>query len=157
MGWFLEGRLSKTYLLKGIKRLDHLRFCRAEVFREIENAQEHDYHRLFSVSLMLGTSLTAIKGLTSSERGEPLLTLVRPEECQNLAGSAYVSAAEINRFKSKYLTSGLVGRMFGIHSAVAKRTLRTLGVQTIANPKVLGTNVYNRSDVMAVASYLYEA
>lgn len=154
MGWFLDGKLSKTRLLKGVKRLDHLRFCRAEVSVEIGAAQKHDYHRLFSVSLMLGTSLNAIKCFVSRNGGEPLLTPVVPEECEKLAGSAYVSAAEIDKFKAKYLTSGLVGRRFGINSAVARRILKALGVQTIADPRLLGTHVYHRSDVMAVASYL---
>ncbi len=152
MGWFLDGKLTKTFLLHGVKRLDHLRFCRAEVTGQIEEAQDHDYHRLFSVSLMLGASLTAIKRLTSRENGAPLLIPVDPKKCKNLAGSAYVSAAEIERFKAKYLTSGLVGRKFGIHSSSALRALRQAGIERVADPMLLKTSVYRREDVLSVAS-----
>lgn len=119
-----------------MKRLDHLRFCHEEVFAQIQNAQDHDYHRLFSVSLMLGASLTAIKRLISSDHGAPSLISVKPEKCENLPGSAYVSAAEIEKFKAKYLTSGLVGREFGINSASARRALKTSGHRTSCRPQV---------------------
>ena len=152
MGWFLDGKLPKTYLVNGVQRLDHLRFCHAEVASQIDEAQDHDYHRLFSVSLMLGASLTAIKRLTSRENGAPLLIPVEPEKCKNLPGSAYVSAAEIERFKTKYLTSGLVGRKFGIHSSSARRALRQAGIEPVADPALLKTFVYLREDVLSVAS-----
>ncbi|MEP3920465.1 TniQ family protein [Ascidiaceihabitans sp.] len=152
MGWFLDGKLSKTYLLRGVQRLDHLRFCHAEVTGQIDEAQDHDYHRLFSVSLMLGASLTAIKRLTSRENGAPLLALVDPEKCKNLPGSAYVSAAQIERFKAKYLTSGLVGREFGINSASARRILKQAGILPVVDPALLKTFVYLREDVLSVAS-----
>jgi hypothetical protein len=45
----------------------------------------------------------------------PWLMTAEPAAFGKLAGSAYVSAVEIEKFKSKYLTSGLIGRMFGIN------------------------------------------
>jgi hypothetical protein len=122
------------------------------VLAQIEEAQDHDYHRLFSVSLMLGASLTAIKRLTSHEDGPPLLIPVAPGKCENLPGSAYVSAAEIDRFKAKYLTSGLVGRKFGINSASARRALKQAGIVPVIDPALLKTFVYLREDVFSVAS-----
>lgn len=91
------------------KRLDHLRFYHAAVTGQIGEAQDHNYQALFSVSLMRGASSTVTKRLTSTGNGTPLLIPVAPEKCKNLPGSAYVSAAEIEWFNAKYLTSGLVG------------------------------------------------
>jgi len=152
MGWVLDGKLPKTYLLHGVKRLDHLRFFHADVTSQIDEAQDHDYQRLFAVSLMLGASLNAIKRLTSRKNGAPLLVLVDPKKCKNLAGSAYVSAAEIERFKAKYLTSGLVGREFGVNSASARRTLKQAGIVPVVDPALFKTFVYLREDVLSVAS-----
>tara|TARA_R110000787_G_scaffold257144_1_gene362353 strand:+ start:542 stop:1129 length:588 start_codon:yes stop_codon:yes gene_type:complete len=154
MSWFLEGKLPKTCLLQGIKRLDCLRFCHADVFEEIEKSQGHDFHRLNSVASMLGTSLTAVKKLISPTEGGPLLMTVEPAVSGKLAGSAYVSAAEIERFKAEYLTPGLVGRMFGVNWTVVRRILKQQGVEPVADPKLLGVWVYRRRDVLSVASYL---
>ena len=96
--------------------------------------------------------MTGIKRLTSRENGAPLLVPVAPEKCRNLPGSAYVSAAEIERFKAKYLTSGLVGREFGINSASARRTLKQAGIVPVVDPALLKTFVYLREDVLSVAS-----
>lgn len=73
------------------------------------------------------------------------------------AGSAYVSGVEIERFKSKYLTPGLIGRMFGIHSAAARRILKANDVDPVHDPKELGACIYRRRDVMSVAPYLEAA
>jgi hypothetical protein len=157
MGWFLDGKLPKTYLLGGVQRLDHLRFCRADVLGEIEESQGHDFHRLDSVASMLGTSLSAIKILTSQIEGGPWLIPVKTAAFERLAGSAYVSATEIEKFKSKYLTSGLVGRMFGINSEVARRILTAHAINPVIDPKLLKAWVYKRSEVLSVATYLAAA
>lgn len=157
VGWFLDGKLPKTCLLNGEKRLDHLRFCRSELLGLFQDANNRDCHRLFVVSQMLGTNLTAIKRLTSTENGGPWLKPVGTEECKMRAGSAYVSGVEIERFKSKYLTPGLIGRMFGIHSAAARRILKANDVDPVHDPKELGACIYRLRDVMSVAPYLEAA
>lgn len=150
-------KLPKTCLLHGVKRLDHLRFCHADVFDEIEEAQEHDFHRLSSVALILGTNLQPVKKLTSHTDGGPWLKPVEPGAFGKLAGAAYVSQAEIERFKSKYLTSGLIGRMFGINWNVASRILKQKGVDPVIDPKWLGADVYRRHEVLSVAKGLAAA
>ena len=71
-----------------------------------------------------------------------------------LAGSAYVSTAEIERFKAEYLTLGLVGRMFSINWTVVRRILKQRGVEPVADQKLLGVRVYWRRDVLSVVSHL---
>ena len=62
--------------------------------------------------------------------------------------------AAIERFKAKYLTSGLVGRQFGINSASARRALEQAGIKPVVEPTLFKTFVYLREGVLSVASVL---
>lgn len=59
---------------------------------------------------------------------------------RDLLGTAYVSSAEIERFKERYATLGLVSRSFGINHRTAR---------PVIDPEWLGARDYLRADVDA--------
>ena len=103
------------------------------------------------VAIQLGVDLDVVKRLVSPEGGAPMLALVPPQDCVGRRGKAYVSTAEINRFKADYLTLGRAAEAIGIHPLAAK-TVFDGALDPICDPAILGVRLYRRQDVEAFCS-----
>lgn len=66
-----------------------------------------------------------------------------------IAGTAYLYSTEIERFKERYTTLGLVGRSFGINHRTARTVVEATGVEPVIDPDWLGARVYLRADIDA--------
>lgn len=157
MRWLLDGELPKTCLLRGVKGIDHLRFCCSEVATKIKENQEYDMYSLTSVSAALGIPRTAVRRLISTENGGPWLTAIDRGGSSRDAGSMYFSRAEIEHFREMYLTPGLIGRMFGINWNIARRVLKESNIDTVCDPSWVGAEIYRRDEVLSIAQDLEAA
>ncbi|MFU8863978.1 MAG: TniQ family protein [Rhodobacterales bacterium] len=156
IAWQIGGRLRKTCLLDGIKRFDNLRFCLTEIRQIVDESRGRDPHRLTSVAKMLCMNLPAVKQLVSRKKGGPWLQLVSGRAAGELRGKAYVAHAELERFKERYTTPGLVARSFGMNHRTVLKALDATGVETAFDPHWLGARVYLRAEVDAQTSNLLE-
>nr|WP_309504216.1 TniQ family protein [uncultured Roseovarius sp.] len=154
IGWHVAGRLKQTGLLNGIKRLDHLRFRLSEIRHLVAVSRGHNLHRLTAVAQILGTNLGAVKRLVSSQRGGPWLGAVPANMTHHLSGKAYVSSTEIDRFKERYATLGLVARSFSMNHRTARTVVEANGAEPVIDPDWLGARVYRRADIDAQADNL---
>lgn len=145
--WQLDGKLTGTLLLNGVPRLDHLRFDYAVAKALITARRCPELHRLASVALMLGISLKAVKKLVAFDDGGPWLNPTAAEIVAGLAGGAYVSLTEINRFETEYATLGMIARSVGVHARAVKRLLAQRSIQPRFDPAWLGSVIYRKSDV----------
>ncbi|ETD89215.1 hypothetical protein ACTTAL_11450 [Rhodobacter capsulatus] len=146
--WQLEGRLRKTRRLGSSYRIDGLRFCQDEIRALTRGRSRPDLHRLIIVAVPLGVDLKVVKRLVTADGSAPRLALVPPQDCLGLRGKAYVSTAEINRFKSDYLTLGRAAEAIGMHPSAAK-TLLDGSLAPVCDPAVLGVRLYWRQDFEA--------
>ena len=149
IAWQIGGRLRRTCLLDGIKRFDNLRFCLAEIRQIVDETRGRDPHRLTSVAKILCMNLPAVKQLVSRKRGGPWLQLVSGKAASELRGRAYVAHAELERFKERYTTPGLVARSFGMNHRNVLKALDANGVEPALDPHWLGARVYLRAEVDA--------
>ncbi|ULB10230.1 TniQ family protein [Cereibacter azotoformans] len=146
--WQLEGQLRKTHRIGASHRIDGLRFCLDEIRTLVRARSRTDLHRLTVVAIRLGVQLEVVKRLVSADGGAPLLALVPPQQCRGLQGRAYVSTAEIERFKADYLTLGRAAEVIGMHPLSA-RVLLDGALAPVRDPAVLGVRLYRRHDVEA--------
>ncbi|WP_262386642.1 hypothetical protein [Roseobacter fucihabitans] len=156
IGWQVTGKLKETGLLKGFKRLDHLRFRLSEIRQLVDVSRWHDLHRLTAVAQILGTNLGAVKLLISGKRGGAWLAAALAKMTRGLPGSAYVSSTEIECFKERYTALGLVGRSFCLNHRKARTVVEANGVEPVIDPDWLGARVYLRADVDAQADNLFQ-
>lgn len=144
--WQIEGQLKHTRLIGADHRIDRLRFSLAEV-RVLARARAGtDLHRLTVVADRLGLTLLAVKQLTASEGGEPLLPLVPKEDCVGRQGAAYVSTAAIEKFVASYASLSHVARLMGVHPKTASLVLDER-VSPVSHPSAAGIRLYHRQDI----------
>ncbi|QCP85618.1 hypothetical protein EYE35_08010 [Cereibacter sphaeroides] len=146
--WQLEGQLRKTRRIGASHRIDGLRFCLDEIRALVRARSRTDLHRLTVVAIRLGVQLEVVKRLVSADGCAPLLALVPPQECRGLQGRAYVSTAEIERFKADYLTLGRAAEVMGMHPLSA-RALLDGRLAPVRDPAVLGVRLYRCQDIEA--------
>lgn len=156
IGWQVAGKLKETGLLKGVKRFDHLRFRLPEIRQLVDVSRGHDLQRLTVVARILGTNLGAVKLLISKKRSGPWLAAAPAKMTRELPGTAYVSSTEIERFKERYITLGLVGRTFGMKHRIARTVVEAHGIEPVIDPNWLGARVYLRADIDAQAENLFQ-
>jgi hypothetical protein len=149
--WYLSGQLCGTRLLKGIRRLDHLRFDRAAILSLAKDRRGPDLNRITVVAAILGIAPKSVKKMLENRMGGPWLSTASASATTGLQGKAYVSTAEIERFLAEYITLALIARQLGRHSTSVLRELQEVGIVPTIDAAYLGTRIYRRSDV---ASFL---
>ncbi|WP_156317425.1 hypothetical protein [Cypionkella psychrotolerans] len=95
----------------------------------------------------MGITLNAVKKLVAFGDGGPWLNATAAEIVAGLAGGAYVSLTEINRFETEYATLGMIARTVGVHACAVKRLLAQRIIQPTFDPAWLGSVIYRKSDV----------
>lgn len=154
IGWQVDGSLQRTRLMGGIKRLDNLRFCLAEIRDLIDQTRGPDMHRLKSVIRILGISNAACRRLISEQGGGPWLFPALEKASNGHREAICISTAELERFKDKYVTSALLGRELRSNFWAVQKVLHENNVQPVIDPDWLGAKVYLRADIDAHKSEL---
>lgn len=145
--WHMDGKLTRTRLLNGVQRLDHLRLALVAARAVVTARRFPDLHRLTSVAAILGIKIEAVKALIARPQGAPSLVQAPAERCSGMDGAAYVATAEIERFQAKYATIAMIARTVGIHARSVQRLLEGQNIQPMFDPVRLGARIYRRADI----------
>jgi hypothetical protein len=146
----MDRKLTGTRLLKGVQRLDHLRFESAEVKALVKARRDLDLHSINSVGKIMGISRDAVRKLIAHCDGGPWLSQAPKELRAGLYGDAYVCLAEIKRFQAEYASLAMISRTINIHHAMVRRLLDQKSIQPAFDASWLGTRVYRLSDVASL-------
>nr|WP_272212436.1 TniQ family protein [Marinicella sp. W31]MDC2878351.1 TniQ family protein [Marinicella sp. W31] len=152
----LKGEFRDTKLIKGINRIDHLRFNTSEVKAVLEALDPDHTISASEVALILGVVSSTPHRLVSPEHGGPWMHEVDQAEYRQRKGKLRFSRIELQKFQERYMTASAIGRLLGISHVEAKKLMTNTGILPIADPVWMGAWLYKRKDVLRLIDNLDE-
>lgn len=142
-----DGQLKNTVMLGTERRLDRLYFDPAELKALLRAERPQEVFRLSVSARMMSMGTNVLQMLMSTDLEEPLIQRASPAECIGLAGSFYLTQAEIDRFQATYVTLFTLSKELTIHPNNLRKRLDAKGVEPVRDPARLQARLYRRADV----------
>ena len=152
----LKGELKDTKIIKGINRIDHLRFNTSEVKAVLEALDPDHTISASEAAPILGVVPSTPRRLVSPKHGGPWMHEVDQAEYRQRKGKLRFSRIELQRFQERYIRAAAIGRLLGISHVEVKKLMADSGILPIADPVWMGAWFYERKDLLRLIDNLDE-